>query len=1605
VSPQENASPAGEKETAPTPTPTPQPIPPDPGEPESPEDEVNPLEVKTRYVSPSGNDSPGYYCDTISFPCKTIQWAINKSNPGDTVKVASGTYTFSGTGNPTPNVIIVSKSITLLGGWDVGFVSQNGAAIIDGENVNNGILAQNASATILVEKFIIQNSISYDGGGIYLSGATFTLRNSTIWNNHARRNGAGIFVGDNGNLSLLNSTISDNIADDSGGGIFVGNGTVNILYSTIADNQASSEVAGVDNSGGTVSLKNSILANNDIASAQRDCSGTIGTSDHNVISNTSLCTIVAGTGDQFNFDPKININLDFVLPIYTLLAGSPAIDTGDSTNCPFTDEVGNLRPADGDGNGSALCDIGAYENQDLVNIIEVDGSGQSTVINSAYPSPLKVKVVDNWGVPIGGVLITFSAPESGASGIFTSSNSSIEIVTSDSSGFATSSTFTANGTPGNLIVQATTLGFATHVDFQLNNAFILYVATTGNDINDCLATTTPCATIQAAVDKAANGDRILITAETYTGTNTDIVYITKDISLVGGWDPIFTIRTGMTLLDGETLRRGIRIVTAVVQLERFNIINGFTNDSGGGIYNTGTLTLVESSISNNIANVMGGGIANGGHLIMDRTSVFKNSARWGGGISAGGVTLIQNSTISDNLAITGSGVGGGGIYSSNSNLVLKNTTIFRNRSTNSWGGGIGGEGATVENSIISNNTDTNFTSICDRGDIISNGHNIFGDFAWCPLDPQPSDLIGIDPNIFYLDVIGMAALYQFSPAVDAGNPATCLAVDQRGLTRPVDGNGDGLATCDIGAYEYSGGGTTPTAIFPFQGLTRYAILEQVIDMPLGIFVMDENGQGVAGVNITFTAPAAGASGVFSSNGLNTITIPTNAVGLALAGDFTTNNIAGSFPVQATAVGLGNPVIFYIANGMKISTYTMNHQEDPPGILPGHLICNETQPACTNGDDLDADHAQSYAIDTFKFYLKHHMRNSLDGNGMPIVNSVHYGTNYQNAFWDGSRAVFGDNQPTDDVVGHELTHGVTESTSGLFYYYQSGAINESFSDLWGEFIDQTNGSGNDTSDVKWLLGEDNEIYRSMRAPYIYFQPDRMTSGYYHRGDQEDLFSVDFDNGGVHTNSGVNNKAVYLMADGNSFFKGLGIYKVAAIYYEAQTHLLTSGSDYKDLYYALIQACRNVIGETEGVTLADCGHVEFALNLVEMNKEPLTGFMPEAQLCASNEQANNLFFDDFESANSSWDLSYHTPANVFWNRTLGYAASGLTSLYGIDPDIRSDMAAAMANSVKIPSSGSTYLYFNHAFGFENSLDAYGTFQTWDGGVLEYKVDNGAWQDAGSLWDSGQRYNGSIKNSPGATNPLGGRSAFVRDSHGYVSSRYNLGITALKGHNVKFRWRVGSDANIGNLGWVVDDVRIYTCETIPVQPFLLSVSKSGTGSGTLTSSPAGINCGSTCSYSYNYNTSVTLTAAASTGSTFTGWSGGGCSGTGTCTVTLTEATSVTANFTISTHLLSVSKSGTGSGTLTSSPAGINCGSTCSYSYNYNTSVTLTAAASTGSTFTGWSGACSGTGTCTVTMTAARSVTANFAINTYLLSVSKSGTGSGTVTSSPAGINCGST
>jgi hypothetical protein len=195
-----------------------------------------------------------------------------------------------------------------------------------------------------------------------------------------------------------------------------------------------------------------------------------------------------------------------------------------------------------------------------------------------------------------------------------------------------------------------------------------------------------------------------------------------------------------------------------------------------------------------------------------------------------------------------------------------------------------------------------------------------------------------------------------------------------------------------------------------------------------------------------------------------------------------------------------------------------------------------------------------------------------------------------------------------------------------------------------------------------------------------------------------------------------------------------------------------------------------------------------------------------------------------------------------------------------------------------------------------------------------------------------------------------------------------------------------------------------------FKLNLTTSGTGTGSFecdTGSGA-----EPCQTEYAEGTNVEVIPVEASGSEFVEWTGD-CSGSGACSVTMSAEHSVNGVFNTipppSEFELSVTKSGTGSGTVTSSPPGINCGATCAAEFPENEVVTLNQSAAAGSEFAGWSGACSGAGACEVTMSEAKSVDAKFepepVVTEFELSVTKAGSGSGTVTSSPPGINCGAT
>lgn len=230
--------------------------------------------------------------------------------------------------------------------------------------------------------------------------------------------------------------------------------------------------------------------------------------------------------------------------------------------------------------------------------------------------------------------------------------------------------------------------------------------------------------------------------------------------------------------------------------------------------------------------------------------------------------------------------------------------------------------------------------------------------------------------------------------------------------------------------------------------------------------------------------------------------------------------------------------------------------------------------------------------TYDYFYQKYNRNSIDNAGMTLNSYVHYANGYFNAFWDGSRMTYGDgdaahgNKPLTslDVCGHEITHGITERTSNLVYSYESGAMNEGFSDIFGTAIEAFARPGN----TDWLIGGDFFTIRNMSNPNAFNHPDTYQGTYWYTGGG--------DNGGVHYNSGVLNFWFYLLTAGGSGVNdhniaynvtGIGMDKAAAIAYRLNTFYLVSTSQYYDARVLGIQAAEDLygIGSPEAIQTAN------------------------------------------------------------------------------------------------------------------------------------------------------------------------------------------------------------------------------------------------------------------------------------------------------------------------------------------------------------------------------------------------------------------------------------
>ncbi|MDB4089390.1 M4 family metallopeptidase [Flavobacteriales bacterium] len=311
----------------------------------------------------------------------------------------------------------------------------------------------------------------------------------------------------------------------------------------------------------------------------------------------------------------------------------------------------------------------------------------------------------------------------------------------------------------------------------------------------------------------------------------------------------------------------------------------------------------------------------------------------------------------------------------------------------------------------------------------------------------------------------------------------------------------------------------------------------------------------------------------------------NAIGSASTG------YSGTRVITTDSTSTTNYRLRETGRGLGIETYDCN-----TGTSYGAAVDftdSDNNWTSTANDDQYALDAHWGAEMTYDYFWNVHARNSINGSGFKLVSYVHYDNNYVNAFWDGSRMTYGDGNGTSTsplttmaVAGHEITHGLTSNTANLVYSYESGALNESFSDIFGVCID----FWSRPTDANWLMGDEiytsaGSYFRSMSNPNAKNDPDTYGGTHYYTGTA--------DNGGVHTNSGVQNFWFYLLVNGGTGTNdNMDAYSVAPLGFDTASRIafrnltvyLSRNSQHSDARFYAIKSATDLYGACSPAVIA-------------------------------------------------------------------------------------------------------------------------------------------------------------------------------------------------------------------------------------------------------------------------------------------------------------------------------------------------------------------------------------------------------------------------------------
>lgn len=497
----------------------------------------------------------------------------------------------------------------------------------------------------------------------------------------------------------------------------------------------------------------------------------------------------------------------------------------------------------------------------------------------------------------------------------------------------------------------------------------------------------------------------------------------------------------------------------------------------------------------------------------------------------------------------------------------------------------------------------------------------------------------------------------------------------------------------------------------------------------------------------------------------------------------------------------------------------------------------------------------FAGETYNFFFNGFGRDSYTGAGTTMISVYLINDVCPNAYWDGSSTNYCPTFDVDDVVSHEWGHAYTQFTHDLIYSYQSGALNESYSDIWGETVDLTNGhdgaGGSNNSQPapngqRWLMGEDvpvlNQpaigILRDMWDPTRFGDPDKVSSSRYACGSG--------DGGGVHTNSGVPNHAFAMLVDGKNFngqtVQGIGFIKAVHIYYRAMTVYQVPTTNFAEHDVALQTSCQDLIGADltdfltgslsgQMITQNDCNQVTSAMLAVEMSTAPTQcNFQPildpnTPAICSSS---TAIFTEDWESGMDGWTPTSNG-VNSEWPNYNWVVASGL-------PGGRSGSAAFAINEktgtcapggdisghftltspvITMPAGAtSSQVRFDHYV--ETELN-------FDGGNVLISVNGGSFT---LVPQSAYAFNAppsQLDDPPPLgqnTNPKAGEFAWHGTDEGESTGSWgttiiNLNSLVQPGQTFQLQFDFGIDGCNGVTGWYVDTVQIYNCPAGQGQP----------------------------------------------------------------------------------------------------------------------------------------------------------------------------------------------